>query len=87
MVLERELTYSARDLDSFGEVQETSSLCRILSMYRNLLFGLLEELDIIQWIENEIMTQDTLWIESTIHNLASKVSDDIYSTAPVRKAV
>ena len=87
MVLERELTYFARDLDSFGEVQETSSLCRIISMYRKLMVGLLEELDIIQWIENEIITQETLWIESTIHNLASNVSNDICSMAPVRKAV
>lgn len=87
MVVERELTYSARDLESFGEVQSNSNLCRLLSMYRKLTVGLLEELDLIQWIENEIMTQETLWIESTIHNLASNVSEDIGSIRPDRKAV
>ena len=86
MVLERELTYSARDLESFGEVQDTSSLCRIMSMYRKLMVGLLEELDLIQWIENEIMTQETLWIENTIHNLASDVRENIGSMGPERKA-
>ena len=86
MVLERELTYSARDLESFGEVQDTSSLCRLMSMYRKLMVGLLEELDLIQWIENEIMTQETLWIENTIHNLASDVRENIGSMGPERKA-
>ena len=86
MVLERELTYSARDLEGFGEVFEKSSLCRILSMYRKLVMGLLEELDLVQWIENEIMSQETVWIESTIHNLASIVSESIIFTDPDRKA-
>lgn len=82
MVLERELTYSARDLQSFGEVQSTSSLGRILSLYRKLMIGLLEELDLIQWIENGIMTQETSCIESTVHNLASNVTEDISSMDP-----
>ena len=86
MVLERELTYSARDLEGFGEVFKKSSLCRILSMYRTLVMGLLEELDLVQWIENEIMSRETVWIESTIHNLASIVSESIRFTGPDRKA-
>ena len=87
MVLERELTYSAHDLESFGEVPNTSSLCRILSLYRKLMVGLLEELDLIQWIENEITTEETSWIETTIDKLASDVSKDIGSMGPNRKAV
>lgn len=87
MVLERELTYSARDLEDFGEVQRSSSLGRILFLYRKLMLGLLEELDLIQWIENEIMTQESSWIESTIHNLASNVSEDIGSMDLDRKPV
>lgn len=87
MVLERELTYSARDLESFGEVQSSSNMCRMLSMYRKLTVGLLEELDLIQCIENEIMTQDTSWIESTIHNFASNLSEDLGSVGSDRKAV
>ena len=87
MLLERELTYSARDFESFGEVQSTSSLGRILSLYRKLMVGLLEELDLIQSIENGIMTQETSWIESTIHNLASNFSEDISSMDPDQKAI
>ena len=87
MVLEREMTYSARDLKSFGEVRSASDLCRELSMYRKLMIGLLEELDIIQWIENEMMTQESSWIESTIHSLASNVSKDVGSMGPDWKAV
>ena len=86
MVLERELTYSARELEGFGEVFKKSSLCRILSMYRKLVMGLLEELDLVQWIENEIMSRETVWIESTIHNLASIVSERIIFPGPDRKA-
>ena len=66
MVLERELTYSARDIESFQGIASTSSLFRVLSLYGKLVLGLLEELDLIQWIENEIMS-----IESSIHNPAS----------------
>ena len=87
MVLERELAYSARDLESFGEVSKNSSLCRLLSMYRKLVHGLLEELDLIQWIENEIMSQETLWIQNTIHKLASTVSGNIGFMGPNRRAV
>ena len=79
MVLERELTYSARDLESFGEVQSTSSLGRILSLYRKLMVGLLEELDLIQSIENGIMTQETSCIESAIHNIASNATENTSS--------
>ena len=79
MVLEREMTYSARDLEGFGEFSSTSSLGRLLSTYRRLVSGLLEELDIIQWIENEIMAQEASWIERTIRNLASNVSGSIGS--------
>ena len=87
MVLERELTYITRDLEGFGAVQSASSLCRILSMYRKLMVGLLEELDLIQWIENEIMTEETSWIESTIQHLASSVSENVCSMGPDQRAV
>lgn len=87
MVLERELAYSARDLESFGEASKTSSLCRLLSIYRKLVHGLLEELDLIQWIESEIMSQETVWIQKTIHKLASTVSGNIGFMGPNRRAV
>ena len=84
MVLERELTYCLRDITGFGTVRPTSSLGRILSLNSKMIVSLLEELDVIQWIENEIMVQETVWVGSTIHKLASNVSDDIGSIAPAR---
>ena len=87
MVLERELTYSARDLEGFGEVSSISGLARLLSTYRKLVSGLLEELDLIQWIENEIMAQEASWIERTIRDLASNVSDNIGSMCVNQRVV
>ena len=87
MVLERELTYCLRDLKGFGTIHDASSLGRVLSLYSKLVVNMLEELDIIQWIENEIMVQETCWVERTIHNLASNVSDDIGSIASTRAEV
>ena len=87
MVLERELTYCLRDLKGFGTIHNASSLGQILSLYSKLVVSMLEELDVIQWIENEIMVQETCWVERTIHNLASNVSDDIGSIASTRPKV
>ena len=87
MVLERELTYCLRDLKGFGTIHDASSLGQILSLYSKLVVSMLEELDVIQWIENEIMVQETCWVERTIHNLASNVSDDIGSIASTRPKV
>ena len=87
MVLERELTYCLRDLKAFGTIHDASSLGQILSLYSKLVVSMLEELDVIQWIENEIMVQETRWVERTIHNLASNVSDDIGSIASTRPKV
>ena len=87
MVLERELTYCLRDLKGFGILHDVSSLGRILSLYSRLVVSMLEELDVIQWIENEIMVQETCWVERIIHNLASNVSEDIGSIASTRSKV
>lgn len=87
MVLERELTYCLRDLKGFGTIHDASTLGQILSLYSKLVVSMLEELDVIQWIENEIMVQETCWVERTIHNLASNVSDDIGSIASTRPKV
>ena len=87
MVLERELTYCLRDLKGFGILHGVSSLGRMLSLYSRLVVSMLEELDVIQWIENEIMVQETCWVERTIHNLASNVSENIGSLASTRPKV
>ena len=87
MVLERELTYCLRDLKGFGNLHDSSSLGRILSLYSRLVVSMLEELDVIQWIENEIMVQETRWVERTIHNLASNVSEDIGSITSTQPKV
>lgn len=79
MVLERELTYCLRELKGFGSVQEGSSLGTLVELYSRLIDGLIEELDVTQWIENEVMVQESSWAEKTIRKLASHVSDDIGS--------
>lgn len=77
MVLERELTYCLRELKGFGEIRAVSSLGRILSLHKTLVVNLLEELDVIQWIENEIMEHEGTWMEQTINKLSSNVSSNI----------
>ena len=77
MVLERELTYFLRELKAFGEIRAVSSLGRILSLHRTLVSNLLEELDVIQWIENETMLREGMLVEQTISKLSSNVSKKI----------
>ncbi|KAK4694765.1 hypothetical protein P7C71_g2867, partial [Lecanoromycetidae sp. Uapishka_2] len=81
MVLERELTYCLRELKEFGTVPEGSSLGRVVKLYGRLVANLIEELDVVQWIENEVMVREGAWVESTIHKLASNVSNHVGSTA------
>ena len=77
MVLERELTYCLRELKAFGEIRAVSSLGRILSLHKTLVLNLLEELDVVQWIENDIMEHEGLWMEQTINDLSSNVNSNI----------
>ena len=77
MVLERELTYCLRELKAFGEIRAVSSLGRILSLHKTLVLNLLEELDVVQWIENDIMEHEGLWMERTINDLSSNVNSNI----------
>ncbi|KAL6715630.1 hypothetical protein ACLMJK_006591 [Lecanora helva] len=70
MVLERELTYLMQDIKAFGSVRSSSSLNRLHSLYKRLVLNLVEELDIIQWIENEITAQETSCLNDEINQLA-----------------
>lgn len=79
MVLERELIYVSRDLTAFGEVRKDSSLARIRSLYSKLVLHLIEEIDVIQWIENEISNQEATWINSTSQRLALDDDRDLGS--------
>lgn len=81
MVLERELTYCLHDLKAFGAARSDSSLGPLQLLYTKLVLNLIEELDVVQWIENRMMVQETSWIESTIHRLALDVESDINSIA------
>lgn len=83
MVLERELTYCWRDLNTIATVPPGSSLGRIQTLYRKLVRNMIEEIDEIQWIENEITIQETSWMENTIQGIASTVDNDIGSIASV----
>ena len=71
MVLERELGYCARELEGFGNVKEGSGFGRLLGAWRGLVKGLLEELDVLQWIEGEVMTEETRWVEDKIRELGT----------------
>ncbi len=77
MVLERELIYYSRDLKAFGIVRTDSSLGRTGSLYSRLVLHLIEEIDVIQWIENEITIQEVSWVENSIQRLASDVNKDL----------
>ena len=79
LVLERELTYCQREIKAFGVLRTGSILGTLLPLYNELVEGLLEELDVVQWVENEVMARETGWIEHTIHDLAGDVSCDIGS--------
>lgn len=79
MVLERELSYSSRELKALGDTRKESSLGRILILYKNLVQRLLDELDVIQWIESEIMGQETGWKAQMIDKLSSKIDHGIRS--------
>lgn len=84
MVLERELTYCSRELKAFGSVRPDSSLGRVRSLYTKLIVNLIDEVDVIQWIENQITIQEASWVESTIQALASGVNNDMRSVAVPR---
>lgn len=77
MVLERELGYCARELEGFGNVKEGSGLGRLLAAWRGLVKGLLEELDVLQWIEGEVMVEETGWVERKIRELGTGLDGGI----------
>ena len=73
LVLERELTYSLRDFKAFGVVRGTSSLSKIILLHETLVSNMLEELDLIQWIEHELMERESTWVEQRIDILTSQL--------------
>ena len=75
LVLERELGYMKRDLQAFGDVREGSGLGRLLGLGRRLCQGLLDELDVMQWIENEITKEESAWAEEMVGRLEKGVID------------
>ncbi|KAL9104221.1 MAG: hypothetical protein Q9163_000821 [Psora crenata] len=75
MVLERELTYCSRDLKIFGDVRIDSSLGSIVSLHKTLLANLLDELDIVLWIEDHVMAEEAVWMEDTIQKLSSNITN------------
>ena len=77
MVLERELGYFLRDLGRFGEVRGDSSLGRLVRGWVALVKGLEEELDLLQWIEAEIMNEEEAWMQEIVGELGKGVTEDI----------
>lgn len=79
MVLERELTYSLREIKGFGKVRGESSLGHILELQERMVSNLLDEMDVIQWIEHDMMVKESAWMEDAINTLSSNVSNDFAS--------
>ena len=75
MVLERELGYVRKDMEGFGEVKEGSGLGRVVGLGMTLCQGLLEELDVMQWIEGEVMRAESVWFDEMVGQLGKGVSD------------
>ena len=77
MVLERELGYVRKDLEAFGDVKEGSGLGKIVRLGTRLCQGLLEELDVMQWIEGEVMREESVWVDEMVGRLGKGLSDGV----------
>ena len=77
MVLERELGYVRKDLEAFGDVKEGSGLGKIVRLGTTLCQGLLEELDVMQWIEGEVMREESVWVDEMVGRLGRGLSDGV----------
>ena len=63
ILLERELAYFLRDMKSFRVVRSSSTLGRLQALYSKLIASLIEELDMIQWLEDEIAVGSSVRVE------------------------
>ena len=79
--LDKKLSSLLRELESLGEIPEESSISRVLDMVKSVVSNLMNELDSISVIENEIMTQETSWIQDMIKDLVDDVDNDFDATA------
>ena len=77
MVLERELGYVQRELSQLTDGRVGSGLGKLLQLGKSLVKGLLEELDVMQWIEAEVKREDEQWIESIVSELGQVVTESV----------
>ncbi|KAG8526757.1 uncharacterized protein KY384_008186 [Bacidia gigantensis] len=75
MVLERELGYVEREMVGFEEVRKGSGLWRLVGEGRKLVRGLLEELDVMQWIEDAVMREEEAWVDEMVGELGRGLGD------------
>ena len=79
MVIERELGYLRRDLGNCGVRDDGGKSClgRLVRGWGELVKGLEEELDLLQWIEGETMVEEQRWVEDIVGGLGKGVSEVI----------
>lgn len=71
--LTRKLTVFSRDLETLAEPAAGSSVAAMVSCCRQLLRGMLEELQTMQSIEMEVVLREREWIEGGLAALAEDI--------------
>ena len=69
------ILHAADGLLGLGEVQHQSDLARCVTVLFEMLKNMLEELELVQLIENQIVQQEKVWVESSINKIASGLRD------------
>ena len=75
--LEMKLTSFSRELRSVGKLQGNAFLARLLLSLQRVVVNLLDELGALRGIENDLMVQDTLWIEAMVGELTSNTDGGV----------
>lgn len=87
-VLERKLTFTARELGRLGSAREGSSLAFILTSLGKMITAMQDEIASIRIVETQILTQEQAWVARLLDDLTSDINSDLVSSeASIRKAV
>lgn len=78
--LTRKLTVFSRDLETLAEPAAGSSVAAMMSCCRQLLRGMLQELQTMQSIETEVVSREREWIEGGLAALAEDISAHLVET-------
>ncbi|OCK85411.1 hypothetical protein K432DRAFT_318321 [Lepidopterella palustris CBS 459.81] len=78
--LTRKLTSFSRDLEAMVEPEPGSTIAIIVSRCRNLLRGMLQELQIMQSIEADVISREREWIEEGLAAIAGDIGAHLIET-------